>query len=116
METWHEDDAAFVWLIDLHLPVGVLVTVDLCPSFPPVARSPRSDLFAGGFSGPHPRISGCLDAPCVDEKYDARATDMLHAVSNRDLGPVQSSVETLNNQAPLMPRHQQMICIIGIDD
>ena len=41
---------------------------------------------------------------------------MLHAVSDRDFGPVPPSVKALNNQAPLMSGHEQMIWIIGIDD
>ncbi len=116
MEPRHEDDAALVRLIDLHLPVWVLVAVDAFPCAPPVARSPRSDFSPGGLCGPDPGAFRCLGATGIDEKDEARAADMFHAVSDRDFRPVPSSVKALNNQAPLMPGHEQMIWIIGIDD
>ena len=116
MEPRHEDDAAMVRLIDLHLPVWVLIAVDPCPRAPPIARSPRSDFSSGSLGSPDPCVARCPGATGIDEKDEARAANMLHAVSDRDFRPVPSSVKALNNQAPLLPGHEQMIWIIGIDD
>src|SRR5271154_4608677 len=116
MEPRHEDDAAVVRLIDLHLSVRVLVAVDLCPRAPPVARSPRSSLAAGSLRRPNPRVCGCLGMPGIDEENEARAAILLHTGSRWHLGPVPSPVHALNNQALLVPGHDQMIWIVVIDD
>ena len=41
---------------------------------------------------------------------------LFHAVSDRDFGPAQSSIQALYNQARLVPGHEQVIWIIGVDD
>jgi len=115
MEPRHKDAATVARLIDLHLPVWVLVALDPCPRAPPVARSPCSNLSSGSLGNPHPCVARCIGATGIDEKDDARAASLFHAVSDRRFGPVQPSVQALNNQARPVPAHEQVIRIIGID-
>lgn len=52
----------------------------------------------------------------ITEKDEDRAATLIHAVRDRDCRPMSSFIKALNNRAPLMPGHEQMIWILGIDD
>src|SRR5262252_9194886 len=99
MEARHEDDAAIVWLIDLHLPVRVFVAIDLRPRPPLVAGSPGSNSLASSLCGPNPCISRCLRATSIDKKNKTCTAAVFHAFRDRNFGPTQSSVHALNDQA-----------------
>src|SRR5262249_23639026 len=65
---------------------------------------------------PDPCICRCFGPTGINEKDETRAATLFHAVSHRDCGPVPSSVDALDNQAHVVPGHEQMTWIIGVDD
>ena len=94
----------------------VFIAIHMCPRAPLIARSPGSDFSSGTLRSPDKRILGCFGTTSVDEKDGARAAPLFHAVSHRDCGPTASSVGALNDQAHVVPGHEQMIRIVGIND
>src|ERR1700741_3560115 len=116
MKARHEDHAAIVWLVNLHLPLRMLIAVDLCPRAPLVVASPGPNSLSGSFCGPYPCAFRCLAATSIDKENKARTAAVFHAVRSGNLGPTHSSVQALNDQARLMSSHEQMMRIIGIDN
>src|SRR6266566_8647836 len=94
----------------------VLVFIHLSPRCAIVFRAPGTVYATAGLGQPQPCPPRGGGAAGIDEKDLARAAVFQHAAGERNVGPILTSIDALDERVHFVTGHDEMVRVIGIDN
>src|SRR3984893_8797325 len=94
----------------------MLIRITLEPGAPAVLCPPRADRAAGSLRDPEPRIGSRGGVARIDKEEEGGAPWLVHTARHRDRRPVPAPIHALNDHVHLVPVHDEMVAIVGVND